>query len=524
MVMWRHLVMLLAITFTFAGCLGLPFFQGTSGTGVQDGLPIDKELIIPKTDAELSSHVPGELLVRLNKGVSEASVLEAVDGTITGRLDSINMVRISLAGEERSVTDALRTLQRVAGARWAHANQTGYALFEENVTDEAYVNGQQYGPQKIGAEVAWDEGITGEGVVIAIVDSGVDVDHPDLVERMLVGYNVVDDSTDVTDFQGHGTHVAGIAAASRDGEGMVGVAPEASILPINIIGPYTGISDFAIAYGILVAVYPEFVGLPESSKADVINLSLGGPFYSQAVQDAVNEAIQQNVVVVAAMGNDSKQVIQFPAAFEGVIAVGATDPNDARASFSTTGPHISVSAPGERIFSTRPFNEYARLDGTSMATPHVAGAVALIRDKYEGMSPSEVKYLLEQTASHKGAFDKELGYGRIDVAAALGITIGEDYWNTGSIKVTVTAADGEGGVPVPMADVILLHDDHPPQSVRTGTLEGVEGVAWFYDVPEGTGYTVRVTDLDGAVQSEEEIVVVANQSTEVEIAFGSSDE
>lgn len=299
-----------------------------------------------------------------------------------------------------------------------------YAELDRRVkADEVTVNdtyrGKQYALDKVLAPKAWD--ITmGEEVKIAIVDSGVDLTHPDLAEKLVQGVNTVDKRFPPKDEMGHGTHVAGIAAAiANNNEGIAGLAPKATIIPVKVLGENAG-SDATIAEGIMWAA---------DQGADVINMSLGIYEESQVLNDAVKYAIDKNVVVVATMGNDNVERKRYPAACAGVIAVGSTDNQDKKSRFSNYGDWISIAAPGSDIFSTFPTypvsingpEGYASLSGTSMAAPLVTGLAALIRSKHKGMSPAEVKELIQKTADDLGdtGFDKMFGHGRVNALKAL---------------------------------------------------------------------------------------------------------
>ncbi len=292
------------------------------------------------------------------------------------------------------------------------------------LADEVVVNdpkrGDQYALDKVQASRAWDVTRGSEQVVIGIVDSGVDLTHPDLKAKLLPGYSSVEPGKQPKDDMGHGTHVAGIAAASTDnGEGVAGLASNCKILPVRVLGTRAG-SAATIAEGLIWAA---------DHGADVVNMSLGFYDENETVAKAVQYALSKNVVLVATMGNNNLEKRRYPAAYPGVIAVGSTDKADQKSSFSNFGSWMSVSAPGTDILSTFPTYpvgiqgpaKYATLSGTSMAAPLVAGLCGLVRSKNPGMTPAAVKQLLESTAVDLGdaGADKNFGNGRIDAFAAL---------------------------------------------------------------------------------------------------------
>lgn len=304
----------------------------------------------------------------------------------------------------------------------------------------------QYGNKALRLPAAWDV-TRGKGVTVAVIDTGVDLTHPDLRENLVSGISFVN-QVEVEDWEnpgqttvepfpnrgpiddhGHGTHVAGTIAAAMNGIGVVGAAPMAKIMPIKVLS-YTR-SGFGsdVAAGIVWAV---------EHGARVINLSLGVYGGSKPVERAVRYALAKGVVVVAAMGNDREDPYleygihpSYPAALPGVIAVGATDDRDQVASFSNAGKWISVSAPGVDILSTTPTYdvsdplpyEYGTMSGTSMATPYVSGVAALLLSLYPNMTPAQVKARLEATADDVGlpGFDTYTGHGRVNAARALGL-------------------------------------------------------------------------------------------------------
>jgi subtilisin family serine protease len=281
----------------------------------------------------------------------------------------------------------------------------------------------------IKAPAAWEETEGNSNVVIAIVDTGVDTLHPDLQNKIKsAGKDFVNNDNDATDDNGHGTLVAGIAAADTNNDtGIAGIAWNAKILPVKVIDKEgSGYYDW-IVNGIRWAV---------DNGASVINLSLGGEDAADSLRDAVKYAHDKGVVVAAAAGNNGTAVV-YPAAYDAfVLAVAATDYNDARAAFSNPGPEVDVAAPGVRVAGPVPTwfwtanggsasdSPYAFADGTSAATPHVAGLAALIKGLKSGLSTDDIMDIIRYSADdvnaaqHKGK-DDYIGYGRINMSKAL---------------------------------------------------------------------------------------------------------
>lgn len=260
----------------------------------------------------------------------------------------------------------------------------------------------------------------GAGVDIAVVDTGVDRSHPDLAGRVTTGGVSLDGAASVTpgaggsDPHGHGTHVAGIAAASAgNGIGIAGVAPETRIIPVRVLGPSGGGWSSDVAAGITWAV---------DAGAEVVNLSLGTTWQSQAITNAITYARAAGVVVVAAAGNDGPTGPKnYPAADNRTIAVSSIDSDLAISGFSTQGSYVDVAAPGSLIVSTVPGGGYDYKSGTSMATPFVSGLAALMIGLDGSITPDGVASRLTTTANDAGApgVDPAFGHGIVNPVRAM---------------------------------------------------------------------------------------------------------
>ncbi|WP_246031485.1 S8 family peptidase [Salibacterium salarium] len=235
----------------------------------------------------------------------------------------------------------------------------------------------------------WEEGYQGKGNVVAVIDTGCQRDHPDLKSRIIGGRNFTDDynsdKENFTDNQGHGTHVAGTIGAALDGKGIVGVAPEVDLLILKALsgegyGSYQGIID-SIHYAI------DWRG-DDGKRVRVISMSLGGPNDIPEMHEAIKRAVEHNILVVCAAGNEGDEdedteEIAYPGYYKEVMQVGAVDFEGELASFTNFNDEIDLVAPGVNILSTYLDHKYARLSGTSMATPHVSGAAAIIINQCE---------------------------------------------------------------------------------------------------------------------------------------------
>nr|WP_221377751.1 S8 family serine peptidase [Actinoplanes polyasparticus] len=262
---------------------------------------------------------------------------------------------------------------------------------------------------------AWPRS-TGAGVTVAVVDSGVDATHPDLAGQVLPGADFITGTEGPSvDPHGHGTHVAGtIAALTGNGVGVAGMAPHARILPIRVLAANGSGYMSDVANGIAYAA---------DHGADVINMSISSASQVAAVSNAVAYARSKGVVVVAAAGNQRAQgsPVVFPAADEGVIAVAATNPDDSVAGYSNRGGYVDVAAPGTGILSTYPGDRYVRMNGTSMAAPHVAAVAALLEGSDRALTPERIEAALTSSAVDLGApgRDDDFGAGLIDAAGAM---------------------------------------------------------------------------------------------------------
>lgn len=265
----------------------------------------------------------------------------------------------------------------------------------------------------IEANRGWKLARGSDDVIVAVVDTGVDLKHPDLNGRLLKGYNVIDPEEEPYDDVGHGTHVAGIISANvNNNEGIAGMMWGGKILPVKALDSSGAGTTYSVSQGIIWAT---------DHGAKVINLSLGNYADAEFLHEAIKYAYDHDVVLIAATGNDNTERPGYPAAYPEVLSVSATDYQLQRASFSNYGDYVDVMAPGESIASTYPDNQYAALSGTSMASPHVAALAALIRSVNPDLKNTEVMDIIRKNVIDLGpeGHDKDFGYGQIDVYAAL---------------------------------------------------------------------------------------------------------
>lgn len=331
------------------------------------------------------------------------------------------------------------------------------------------IRAQQWPLEAMRAKEAWQT-TKGEGITVAVLDTGVDAQHPDLAGNVLTGKDMVGFGADRGDraWARHGTAMAGIIAGHGHGpgnaDGVMGIAPEAKILPVRVIledgdsarGKARNTRGNALAEGIRWAA---------DHGADVINLSLGDDSKSahpEATEDAaVQYALQKGAVVVASAGNGGEKGdhISYPAAYPGVIAATAVDRYGTRASFSTRRWYATVSAPGVDVVIADPDRKYYEGWGTSAASAFVSGAVALVRAAHPNLAPAQIKELLEDTArnSPSGGRDDSRGFGFVDPAAAIkqggklkpeglrSAAYGEKYFGSGPDAADDDSSNGWAG-------------------------------------------------------------------------------
>ncbi|WP_445487766.1 S8 family serine peptidase [Niallia sp. 03133] len=269
---------------------------------------------------------------------------------------------------------------------------------------------KQWYLNKLNNQQAWDATKGSKKITVAVIDGGMQTNHPEFKGRILSPFNAVTESESIkTDV--HGTHVAGIIAAANDNKGTVGIAPNVQIMPINIFSG-DGADAYDESVGIMYAV---------DHGANIINMSYNSLEYTYTEEYAIDYAASRGVVLVAAAGNDGNNAPNYPAAYDSVISVTAVDQKDRLANFSNYGTSIDISAPGVNIYSTVPASHYRSMDGTSMAAPMVSGVAALILSKNPLLTPEDVKHILTSTAKDLGAkgLDERFGYGRIDAGNAL---------------------------------------------------------------------------------------------------------
>jgi thermitase len=351
-----------------------------------------------------------EVIVKFRQKTSELNIsqcMDAANATISSQLDELGSLLLKVP--EGKVPEAISVFLSCPDIQYAEPN---YLLSSTDTFPDDPNWANQYGLNNIHAPQGWDVLTGSTAVTIAVIDTGVDFGHLDLAYKIVPGYDFVNNDSNPQDDNGHGTHVAGIAAASsNNGTGISGVSWGARIMPVKVLNAGGGGSYANVAQGIIWAT---------DNGAQIINLSLGGGAFSATLQNAVDYAYGQGVTIIASSGNSGSNFVLYPARFPHVIAVGATDSSDTRAWLSNYGPELDLVAPGISIYSTT-IGGYGYKSGTSMSAPFVAGLAAIIRGVAGYGSPDMIEWVMESNALDLGLAGKDdlYGYGLIQMDAAL---------------------------------------------------------------------------------------------------------
>nr|WP_198162759.1 S8 family peptidase [Halobacillus mangrovi] len=366
---------------TLSIAVALAILPSTGQAFASPQIDANKEVDVSK---EVGNFQQGEVVVTMKPGKSlSGKELNNLGAKVVD--DHSKVVDTQLKVLQVGNVDAVvKALSHNPNVEYAEPNYIFDATFTPN--DPLYSD--QYGPQNTNTPAAWDVTQGSSSQEIAVIDTGVYYDHPDLIDKTILGYDFAQNDNDPKDLNGHGTHVSGtVAAETNNATGVAGMAPETKILAVRALGANGSGSLNDIADAIRYSA---------DAGAEVINMSLGCDCDSQTLEDAVNYAWNSGSVVVAAAGNDGVSTTFEPASYENVIAVGAVDSNNDVAYFSNYGSWVDVTAPGVDIVSTVLRGKYDSYSGTSMASPHVAGLAGLLAS--QGRSNSEIRTAIEQTA------------------------------------------------------------------------------------------------------------------------------
>lgn len=378
-------------------------YAGFSEAAPQSGPPAT----VAKAQA-YAGYAKGRLLVAPRAGLPAGQFeksLKAVNGRAKGHLKALNVHVVELpAGVDEAA--AMRELRKNRNFKFVELDMA--VAPAATVNDPAF--GSSWALPKIQAPTAWDSA-NGAGVTIAVLDTGLDSAHPDLAANVVPGWNVYDNSANTADLHGHGTWVAGVAAmAGNNAKGSAGVAWGARIMPVRIADANAYAYWSTVAQGIYWAA---------DHGAKVVNISYNGVSGSATVQSAAQYLRSKGGVVVVAAGNSGG--LENIAAHDALLTVAATDQNDVRASFSSYGAYVDLSAPGVSLYTTTVGGGFANASGTSFSSPVVAATAALMLSANDKLAPADVDRILKSTARDLGTagYDQHYGTGRVDAAAAV---------------------------------------------------------------------------------------------------------
>lgn len=492
-----------------AGCAGLTH-AAPSASAQGRGLEIAQNAAPTRTQP-FAGWAKGRLLIAPRAGLAAdefENALKPHNGKSRINLKKLNVHIVELP-EDADEVKVMRELKK--------DNRLKYVELDMAVTHDAAVSDPSYSSSwalpKIQTPLAWANA-NGSGVTIAILDTGVDSTHPDLAPNMVPGWNTYDNNSNTTDVYGHGTMVAGTAAmAANNGMGSAGVAWGAKIMPVRISAP-----DGNVAYWSTVA---QGIYWAADHGAKVVNISYGGVSGSSTVQSAAQYLRNKGGVVVVSAGNTGG-LLGYGAS-DAMLVAAATDSNDQRASWSSYGSYVDISAPGVSIYTTLRGGGYGNVSGTSFSSPIVAATAALMISANNRLSPADIDQILKSTALDLGAagYDIYYGAGRVDAAKAMAaaqsiiktsfsldteapaILITSPVGSTvsGSVPVDVSYSDNVGVTRVELYvnGQKFATDDNAPFAFTWDTSSLMDGaytlVAYAYDAAGNVGVspTVPVT-------------------------------
>jgi hypothetical protein len=418
---------------------------------------VEEKVVAKKIDLERK-------VIRLKQGASPDQVEQKIKekgAQIVTKNDNIIVAKVPKTEVDNLKTD-------LAESNQIDSLEVDYPTF---LAADSY----DWGVERIEAPEVWDT-TSAAGMKVAVIDTGIDYTHPDLQQRYAGGYDTVNEDDDPFDDHGHGTHVSGIIAADLNETGQAGVSPKANIIAVkSLAGDGTGyISDLV-----------EAIDWAMNNDVALINFSLGTSYDSQILEDKLQEAANQGIILVAAAGNTSGGAVLYPAAYDQVISVAATDSNDNFASFSSVGAEIA--APGVSVSSTIPGGGYASWSGTSMAAPHVTATVALMMANNQ----KNIRENLRNSAIDLGpsGTDSYFGYGLVHSKPA---ALGEDTLDP---VVTFLNPDHESTVKGEVTVELDVQDESKLEQIELW-IDQEKVKIWQEDSEEGYQYQWNTTDVE----------------------------
>ena len=440
-------------------------------------------------------------------GAADETLVRGAGGRIRHRYHLVPAVAVNIS---RRAVSALLANPRVASV------EPDVKIFALDA--ELY---NAWGVKRIGAGSVHASGVRGAGVKVAVIDTGIDCTHPELVGHCVAGWDFVNNDADPFDDNGHGTHVAGTIAAADNGSGVVGVAPEATLYALKVLDQSgSGVfSNVIAALQLAVDLHIQVTNNSYGSTQDPGSL----------VQAAFDNAAAAGMLHVAAAGNSGNCLgtgdsVLFPARYGSVIAVAATDQADVSPCFSSTGPKVELAAPGVSINSTAPGGGYQVLSGTSMATPHVAGTAALVFSagptdtNGNGRVNDEVRNILDNTAHDLGTPGRDAwyGFGLVDAAAAVAGAAPRPPGVT--VSVTTNKATYTRGVDTGTQLTASVKDETGAaitglsSSAFVTTLDTAAAPVIFTETAPGTGTYTGTLAISGAAAGSHNLVVTATDA------------
>ena len=358
------------------------------------------------TAMKMSSADRVDVLIGFAKGHRPDAALAALGGSIKQAYRHVPVVYVSIPSSARNALE----------------KNPNVTFVEEEMMRDWVAQTLDWGVDRIDAEYVWtNSSYNGTGVNVGVLDSGGDMDHPDLT--WAGGYSAINSDPNYwEDKVGHGTHVSGIISANNNDIGVVGVAPNCNVYMVQVGGRRLSTLDIIEGIDWVIATHHD---ADPNNDIQVINMSFSGPA-SDAEENALIEATNDGVLCIAASGNDGAAV-RAPALYDCVMAISASTSSDGLAYFSNTGPEIELTAPGYGILSTYKRGRYATMSGTSMACPMVVGAAALAWQANPAYSNAQIRNLLNSTAEDIGLTAYQQGNGLVDAEnATLGTTLGDN--------------------------------------------------------------------------------------------------
>jgi subtilisin family serine protease len=397
--------------------------------------------------ADEAQWVPGRLLVQPRAGLAEAEfdkIIKKQGGKQVGKIEGINVRVIQLPPQasEKAVEALLKNNKHL---KFAERDM----LVKPSTTNDPYYAKGWHLP-KIGAPTAWQKS-SGSNVVIAILDSGIDADHPDLASKLVPGWNMYDNNADTTDVNGHGTKVAGAAAAlTNNAIGVAAVAGDARVMPMRVSG-----ADGYAYYSTIASA----LTWAADRGARVANISFYGVETSSSARSAAQYLKNKGGLVVTSAGNYGVEETIAPS--DTMITVSATDSNDNKTSWSSYGSFVDVAAPGASIYSTVNGGGYGAVSGTSFSSPITAGVVALMMAANPALSAADLQKALYSSALDLGTagFDKYFGNGRVDAAAAVAASVATVKVDSTAPSTSITSPSGGINVSGLVAVDVAASDD-----------------------------------------------------------------